>query len=280
MKKTLSAFMVLVLLALPALGLMEIDQTASNQLHAAQKMVRETKNITVSGTHSFTYEVGGVTTPITYTDTTVTFHDPLIIHNTVPLGTGDGELYHLFMVQQGDEMLVFASQGTEDYQSYAEEIHQDDLVPETMGELDSLTHGIDAMLTAQMDGEETVTVNGVDRVCVRILMTTHVLDYVEELVHNTLLANPAFDQKWSDEIEVTLAKLTMPFTYWIDKETGMLVQYTYDLTEVYNGIFAYIPDETDGGLRYTSYVHTYQVTGVNDAEDILIPAEYIAFNEH
>lgn len=279
MKKTIALLVASVLLAMPVLGLMEIDQAASDQLHAMQKMVRETDNITVSGMHSFTYEVGGVATPVSYTDETVTFHDPLIIHNMVPMGA-DAEMYHLYMVQQGDEMAVFASQGTEEYLSYAEEIHQDELETETMGELDSLTHAIDAMVSAQLDGEETITVDGVDRACVRILMTSHVLDYVEELVHNTLLASPAFDHKWSDEIEVALADLTMPFTYWIEKETGMLVQYTYDLTDIYNGIYAFVPDEVDSGLRYTSYVHTYQVTGVNDAEEILIPAKYIAHNEH
>ena len=280
MKKCLSILMVFVLVTLPVLGLAEIDQAASEHLHAMQKMVRETKNLTVSGTHTFTYELNGVSTPVTYTDTTITFHDPLIIHNIVPLGTADGGQYHLYMVQQGDEMAVYASQGTEEYLSYAEKIHQDELVPETMGELDSLTHAIDAMVGAQLDGEETVSVNGVEHACTRIKMTAHVLDFVEELVHNTLLASPAFDHVWSDEIETAIADLTMPFTYWIDKETGMLVQYTYDLTEVYAGIYAYIPNEVDGGLHYTHYAHTYQVIGVNDAEEIVIPAKYIAYNEH
>ena len=281
MKRIVLVFTVLILVMVPMLGFSQvIDKAASTQLHAMQKLVRQAKNVTVVGTHTFTYVLNGTATPVTYTDKTITFNDPLIIHNMVPLGTPDGAQYHLYMVQQGDKIAVYASQGTEEYHSYAEKIHQDELDADTMGELDSLTHGIDDMIAARLSGEETVNVNGVNILCTRIEMTAHVLDFIGELVHNTLLSNPSFDPKWSDKIEVSLAKFTMPFTYWINKATGMLVQYTYDLTDIYTGIYAFIPDKIDSGLTYTKYVHSYQVTGVNDAEEISIPAKYIAFNEH
>lgn len=278
MKKIAAVMTALVLILVPILGLAQIDSTASELLHAMQKYVRETDNITVAGEHTFSLLYNGTPTTITYHDLTVTFHDPHIIHNMVDLE--NGEKHHLYFVQMGDEMVCFASQGTEEYQSYAEEIHQDELSPETMGELDSITHPIDAMVEASIAGEEEVTVNGTAYQCIRIEITTHVLDFVEELVHNALLANPAFDDAWSDEIEASLADMTMPMTYWIEKETGILIQYASDVTDLYAGVYAYIPDKLDGGAKYTEYKHTYQVVGVNDAEEIMIPAKYIAYTEH
>ena len=278
MRKLQSIIILLLVVALPFAGLAEIEPAASEQLHAMQKLVRQLDNITINGVYDVEYELGGTKVPYNSSELSVIFQDPLIIHNTGTSATG--EATHLYIVQQGDELVVYASHISEEYKTDAEQIEAEDLEVETMGELDAITHAMDDMVSAKTVGEETITVNGVEKACIRIAITVDVDDMLEEIIHNTLLSTPNSDHSWTDAVEKSLHHLLVPMEYWLSKEDGMVVQYTIDLSEVMSGVHAAIPDEADGGFTFTRYLATCQVFGVNDAEDIVIPAKYIAFNEH
>jgi len=281
MKKLLSFMLVICLTVIPTLAMAEIDQVASEQLHTMQKLVRETDNITTAGTYEVSYMIGDEKGSLSYSDLCVNFHDPLIVHITEYPSAADQAPTELYIVQQGDKVVIYASdENRESDLPHYKEIERTEMVAETMGELDSVTHHIDSMVSAKLSGDATITVNGVDYDCVRIDIMAHVLDIIDEMVHNTLNINPAYDINWTNDIEIALADLLIPLSYWIDKETGMLVQFSSDVTEVMKGIYDFIPNEYDGGFYISDCKTTYQVTGVNDAEEICIPAKYIAYNEH
>ena len=278
MKKLLSLLTAIVLACLPLTILGEIDETAMEMLDAMQKMVRETDNITLSGTFDMEYTYKGEATSVDYTDVTVYFHDPLIIHN---IGINKrGESAEFFIVQQGDEFHKFASHIDESYMTDIEEIPADELAAETMGEYDAITHIFDDLATSEIIGQETVSINGVDIACTRIATTLQADRMLEEFVHNYLLSTPNSDHAWNDAIEASLSHLTVPVDVWLNTETGFLVQYSFDYVDVIAGIYSNIDDAVDGGFTFTIYKGLYQVMGVNDAEEIVIPAQYIAYNEH
>ncbi len=278
MRKFLSLIAVIVLACLPATVLGEVDEAAMEMLDTMQKLVREADNITISGTFDMEYSYKGEATSVGYTDVTVYFHDPLVIHN---IGTNKrGETAEYFVVQQGDEFHKYASHINESYMTDIEEITADELVAETMGEYDAITHIFDAVATSVIVGEEIVSVNGADTACTRIAATIHADRLLEELVHNTLLSTPNSDHTKTDAIEAALSDLTVPVEVWINTETGFLVQYSFDYIDIIAGIYTQIDDAIDDGFTFTIYQGVYQVTGVNDAQEIMIPAKYIAFNEH
>lgn len=278
MKKVLSLIAAIVLACLPATILGETDEAAMEMLDAMQKLVREADNITLSGTFDMEYTYRGEATSVDYTDVTVYFHDPLIIHN---IGINKrGESAEYFVVQQGDEFHKYASHIDESYMTDIEEIPADEMVAETMGEYDAITHIFDDVATSKIVGQETVAVNGAEIACTRIAATLHVDRMLEELVHNYLLSTPNSDHAWNDAIKAALSHLTVPADVWLNAETGFLVQYSFDYTDVVAGIYTNIDDAVDDGFTFTIYKGVYQVTGLNDAEEIVIPAKYIAFNEH
>lgn len=278
MKKFLSLFAVLVLTCLPLTMLGEVDENAATMLDAMQKMVREADNITLSGTFDMEYTYKGEATSVDYTDVTVYFHDPLIIHN---IGVNKrGETAEYFVVQQGKEFHKYASHINESYMTDIEEIPADELSAETMGEYDAITHIFDDLATANIVGEETLVINGTNTDTIHIQTTLHADRILEEQVHNFLLSTPKSDRAWTDRIETALSGLTVPVDVWLDKQTGFLAQYSFNYIDIIAGIFANIDDEIDGGYTFTIYQGVYQVTDVNGAKEILIPAKYIAYNEH
>lgn len=283
MKRTLAFLTALILALVPTLGLAEIDQRASDLLHAMQKQVRELENVTVEGTEVYTYTVGDATQTAAYEYSMVFFHNPMIIHSTFRLsGSSDPEaVMETYILQQGDEVVIYSSnESAEMTKSFVKEIESHELVPETMGEMDGWTYAIDYMVSAQVAGEEEITVKGMVNDCIRVDIMVSAADMADELVYNIGLANPTLDDTWVKELETALANVEMPYSYWINKETNMLVQYSFDnvpLTDVINHL---IPDELDMGYTVTDVQSVYHVVGINDAQEIMVPAKYITYNKN
>jgi len=269
MKKLISLVLVLCLCGIPVFTFAETGQSAADQLYAMQKMFDEADNVTLAGTYKMSFVQDGKEGSIYYTDVSVMFNNPTIVHIT-EYPAADQEPIEMYIVQRGSRVEVFSS----------DETREEGMFADTVDELDSGVSSIDSMVSSEFAGEETVTVNGVEHTCVRINIKAHVLDCADEAVYDNLKArNPAYTDEWAKTVAAALSDVLVPISYWIDKDTGMMVQMSADQTEFQQIFYEYISDEYDGGFVPTACSSSYQVIGMNDAQEISIPAKYIAETE-